>query len=495
MVRATMRSPRTLSFVSTLALLASTAAPALAQAPRPPRGGAQPNTTQAPEPAPGAAATNNAAGAQTTPVAIPPPPSVDDPMLTPMPPATENIVTWEQALTYVRQRSTDLRIAYDEVRRAEARSREALAGTLFSLTANGAATHNILTNEVADPITGTTTRIPTPNLLTASANITQPLFVPRAWYAIGTAHRNEDLAKMSVEDTKRTIALGVANALIAVVTAERIAELNRSGFRAALERLDLTQRKKALGAATGLDVVRAQQDVEAARATLVNGDESLRQARESLGLALGVPHAIGVAPNVSLDGLVRAAQTTCKAATLEERADLQVAKKKIEVADRGVNDVWWQFSPTVVASSTLFETSVATAPAPNPTWNIQAILSIPLWEGGARYGFLREARVGVDEAVQDLEARRRAAQIQVVQTQREVQVAEQARKVAADARALAAETDRLTQIGYLEGQGTSLELVTAASALRDAEINLALRDFDVVRARVLAILALANCPF
>jgi hypothetical protein len=47
----------------------------------------------------------------------------------------------------------------------------------------------------------------------------------------------------------------------------------------------------------------------------------------------------------------------------------------------------------------------------------------------------------------------------------------------------------------MSGQGTSLELVTAASALRDAEINLALQDFSVVKARVLALLQLANCPW
>jgi hypothetical protein len=47
----------------------------------------------------------------------------------------------------------------------------------------------------------------------------------------------------------------------------------------------------------------------------------------------------------------------------------------------------------------------------------------------------------------------------------------------------------------MEGQGTSLELVIAAAALREADITLALRDFDLVKARILAILSLANCPW
>jgi outer membrane protein TolC len=76
-----------------------------------------------------------------------------------------------------------------------------------------------------------------------------------------------------------------------------------------------------------------------------------------------------------------------------------------------------------------------------------------------------------------------------------VTVADERRRVAGSVRDLAAENDRLTRAAYLEGRGTSLELVAAAQALREAEIQLALRDFDLVRARVLAVLTLATCPW
>jgi outer membrane protein TolC len=443
---------------------------------------------------------NNASGnvAAQPPVVIPPAPSVNDPMLAPVPPPTQTISSWPEALALVRARSTDLQTAYDEVVRAEANSRTALAGTLPSLNGSAAYTHQLLTTTAytltpnGDLVPITT---PLPNTLTAGLSLSQPLFAPRVWHQMKTSSIAETGAKLSLEDEKRTIALGVANAVIGVVTAERIADLNRSGFRAALERLDLTKRKQQLGAATGLDTVRAQQDVETARATLVTGDESLRQAREALGLALGIPGAVGVNPTISLDALVDNAMGSCKQTTsLEQRADIAAQRVKVDLANREIGDVQTQFLPTLNASSSLSETSVAAA-VPNPTWNIQAVLSWNIWDGGLRYGSLRSARVDVDEADQALTALRRNAQIQLVQAQRGVPVAEASRKVAADARALAAEVDRLTQVGYMSGQGTSLELVTAASALRDAEINLALQDFSVVKARVLALLQLANCPW
>ncbi len=80
-----------------------------------------------------------------TPVSLPPPPTIDDPMLVPMAPAPRNLATWSETLDLVRARSTDLRIAYDEVLRAEAQSRIALAGGAPVTERNGghhAATHH-----------------------------------------------------------------------------------------------------------------------------------------------------------------------------------------------------------------------------------------------------------------------------------------------------------------------------------------------------------------
>jgi outer membrane protein TolC len=334
---------------------------------------------------------------------------------------------------------------------------------------------------------------PTENYATGAIGLTQPILNLRAMNAIKTSKVRVTVAEASLEETKRQITLGVAQSIVAVVTVERISELNRSGLRSALERLELTKQKQALGAATGLDVVRAQQDVATARATLVAGDESARQARESLGLALGFAEPVGVRQGVSLDGLEATARAICRPVQLEDRSDFHVAQGNIEVADRQVKDVKTQFLPTINLGSTLAATSADTGPGPNPTWNIQGLLTVPIWDGGARYGALRDANAAADEARLRLEGLRRTANVQLEQANRNVNVTEDKRKVAEEARNLAKSLDDLTRKSYLEGRGTSLELVTAASALRDAEINLALREFDVIQARLLAILQLAAC--
>lgn len=431
-------------------------------------------------------------------------------MLAPVARAKVEISTWEEALRHVRARSTDIRIAAAQVLRAEAQQRIALAGALPSLTGQAGYTHNLITRDLIQPtgvgpggvILTKTVTTPQPDFVTGQLVATQPVLALRSWYAIGTAGIAEEAARLSFDDAKRQIALSVANAIVGVVTAERIAELNRIGLANALARLELTTRKAQLGGATGLDVVRSRQDVEVARATLVAGDESLRQAREALGLAIGLPEQVGVPPTVDISGLEKDARSSCKpAATVDDRPDVAALRTRVEVARRTVNDVKYQFAPTVNLQSTLQSSATAwdfkpiNPATPNTLWNVGAVLSVPFWEGGARYGNLRDARAQEDIALQNLEAGKRTATIQITQARRGVTVGEDRLRVATAARDLAAETDRLTRLGYQEGRGTSLELVTAAQALRESEIQLALREFELVKARVAAVLALASCPW
>jgi outer membrane protein TolC len=426
---------------------------------------------------------------------LPPPPPVSDPMLAPVPAPKRVLSSWQEAITYLRARSTDLKIALDQVLQAEALTRIALAQYLPSLTSTGAMSHQLLSSSgIYISSSGASSSTTT---FSGNLQLQQTLVNVQQFDQISIDELNEDATKLSVDDKKRTLALSLANQIVAVVTAERSADINRVGLKVALEQAEITRRKQALGAANGLDVVRAQQNAANARAALVSGDESLREAREALGLALGVAEETGVAPNLNVDGLAQNAMASCHVVTdVDARPDIAAARTNLDVAKRNLRNVHYQFMPTLNAQSTATQVSPAPAfGAPDPTWNIQAILSVPWFDGGIRYGNLRNARAAEDIAAQTLESLRRAALIQIQQAQRQLVVAELSDKVATEQRDLAAQNDQMTQTAYTVGQGTSLELVTASEAHRQAELNLALADFGVVKARLLAVLALATCPW
>jgi len=430
-----------------------------------------------------------------SPIAVPSAPAVSDPMLAPVPPPKRILHSWAEAVTYLHARSTDLQIALDQVLQAEAQTRIALAQYIPSLQSTGVMSHQLLTSSGIYLSSGSASSSTT--TYSGNLQLQQTIVNAQQFDQISIDELAEDSSRMSVDDKKRTLALSLANQIVAVFTAERSADINRVGLKVALEQLEISRRKKDLGAANGLDVVRAQQNAANARSTLVSGDESLREAREALGLALGVPEETGVAPDVDMDGLARDTMQSCQMVPdINDRPDIAALRMNLEVAKRNLRNVYMAFAPTLNAQSTM--TYVSPAPAfgaPNPTWNVQAILSIPWFDGGIRYGNLRNARAAQDIAQQNLEAARRNAIIQVIQARRGLEVAEQSDKVATEQRDLAAQNDQMTQTAYMAGQGTSLELVTASEAHRQAELNLALADFNVVKARILAVLALATCPW
>jgi multidrug efflux system outer membrane protein len=435
----------------------------------------------------------------------PPPVVVDDPMLTPVPPPLHVITTWEDATRMMRARSTDLRRAHDDVLKAEADSRTALGAVLPTLSATGTASHTIL--PTASSGGGSVIDTGTPagaqavsgagggrNSLTGSLRLAVPLIDFKGWHNVGTARVNEEVARLSYADLERTTAAALASAIADNVTAERLAEIGRLGLRNALERQALAEAKERTGTGTGLDIVRAKQDVAVARSALVDNDESLRRSRDALGLAVGLTEPVGVTPATDLAAIRTGVLKSCRQLPeLEERADLRATEKVIEIARRRAVEVDQGFLPTLAAGSTFTE-SVSDSGAPARTsWNIQAVLSIPIFDGGVKYGQRRSAQAVADQTDAAREGLRRESTVSIVQARRAVGVAEQSRTVSEDRRRLAYDVDRMTRTAYQTGKGTSLELVASATALRQAEVDLAVDELALVRARIASLLTLADC--
>jgi outer membrane protein TolC len=444
---------------------------------------------------------------------VPAPPQIDikDDMLTPVPVAPHVLTNWKDALNLILTRSTTLATALQEVERAEGNARVALAGALPTITGSASVTGQLIKGStsvasIQNPNTGALlpapilvpVTYPTVNpLVTASLLASQPILAPRAWYGIRTAELGVTSAKYAVDDQKRQIFTSVASSIITVFTAERTAEINRQGLKSALQVVDLTERQARLGAATRLDVVRAQQSAATARATLVSGDEAVLQAREALGLALGFRYAYGVPASLSLNEIEATVRGVCAPGPLDDRADIRKARNDIEVAKRGITDAWLAFSPTATLSTTAsYENNpAAQADDRRGAWNIMGVLTIPLWEGGARYGNLRIAKAQAEETKITLEAALRSADIQITQALRGVAVAEKERVVSEQARDLAKELARLTMSSYLIGNATNFDLVNTEQTWRAAELDLIVKEFAVIQAKLSAVLATSNCTY
>ena len=242
-------------------------------------------------------------------------------MLAPVPAAPRQVETWEEALVLVRERSTDLETAQANIDRAEGRWRQALSALLPNARFSANVSYDVLQPRPA-VLPGGAGVLPdgTVPLGIGTASLTQSVVDLSAWRGLSSAEAAQRSAEASLQDVRRRLTLGLARTLVAVVAAERAAELNRVGLRQALERAALVQRTLELGAATQLDVARTRQDVEVARQSLIAGDEQLRRAREALGLALGFDQGVGVSQRFQLQGLVDRGAEQLRSAAGRQRA-------------------------------------------------------------------------------------------------------------------------------------------------------------------------------
>jgi outer membrane protein TolC len=452
--------------------------------------------------------------ATTSPAAVTAPKiDVNDPLLTPVAPAPHLLNSFREVLSITASRSIDLLLAQQAIERAEGLSRQTLAAALGTINATGTLTHYLVRGKTEDSTTivpmadsaGTVTSfkvVPVPGqyypdtpALSANLSASIPIFTPRTWYAIKTAQLSVDSTKLSNADKRRLALAQVARAIVDVYTAERVAEINRVGLHSALERLDLAQRKAKLGDGTRLDVLRAEQDASVARSTLIAGDEALRKNREALGLALGAPDGYGVPPTISLNDLDQSLRSTCSAGGIDQRADILQARNDINIAQRGVMDAQLAFSPTISLGTTVSTTNASLPGQPPVSWIIQGVLSIPLWDGGARYGQLRIAKANAEEAKIRLEAALRNANVETQQAVRAVSVAEQSLTVTQQNRDLAHEAARLSKRAFEAGAGTSFDLIDTGQRERQADLNLAVQEFGVIQAKIAALLAASTCNY
>ncbi len=457
----------------------------------------------APKPArPGAAAAPTPVAAAAPEAAVPAEPTlpqVADDMLAPVPPATNVLQNWRDALRLLRQNSSTLRTlqAQQDVSRAQAR--QAMAPSLPTLTGNGSVTQQLLKGTADRPNYQTLMldQVTVPDPATtwqAGLNLRIPVLALNAWHNRGTALQQIEVARLNSKAAERVSIAAVADAVVTTVTAERLAEVSRVSLESVLSTLDLTKRRSALGAASTIDVLRVDQEVSLSRGQVVSANDGVLRAREALGSALGSAEPFGVTPSISLDALANDAKSSCRPADVLARSDVRAAEASVGVAKRGEDGVSKTYWPTIDAVSSLtYWSPVSGINNEHVTWSVGGVLNWTLYDGGLRYGTREQRSAETRIASEQLTEAKRKARLEVTQAFRSVRSSEATLVVAARTREIAAETARLTKIAYLNGSGTSFDLVDTARRLREAELDYTVKEFDVLRAKIAALLALATC--
>jgi outer membrane protein len=378
--------------------------------------------------------------------------------------AAQERLTLEEAVRRATARNPTALVAEQEIRRAEGILKEARAPSLPVLTANAVATRNDAERDLAGrPVAPLTSR-------SANLSLIVPLFAPQRWLSWARAGEQVDIARASFQDARRFVAVATARTYINVMAQHRLVQVTTQARDAARAHLEDAHARFEVGSGNRLDEVRAGQELAADEAQLAQAQSNLVRAREALGVLVASEGPVEVTEQLALPAPPPPDEALKDLE--DQRPDVIATRQRTESARKVLRDSWSDYLPLLTAVVQPFYNSntPAISTVPETGWQAQLVLTIPLFDGGARYGLHRERSAVYEESKAQLEGLLRQARSDVRGSFEAVQRADESLRSARQAARLAHEALDMTTLAYREGAINDLEVVDAARRSRDADV-------------------------
>jgi outer membrane protein TolC len=320
-------------------------------------------------------------------------------------------------------------------------------------------------------------------------NATLPLSAT-SWAQRTQAMDQIEIARLSVTDTRRQIAVATASAYLAVIAAKRQVEVNLIAIETARGQLDYNTRRREGGVGSRLNELRSAQVLAATEAQLEVLRFAVSRGQEALGVLVVANGPVDVSGEPSFE----IPQDVNENEWLPNRPDVRVLTAQRAANERIVNDSrrdWWPaaavtFGPQLLTPSGIFQ--------PSRTWSVSMQLSQPLFEGGQRRGLRREREAVFQATTLSLEQLQIEARSEVRTARAAVAARERALASARRAAETASEVLKITIIAFEAGATTNIEVIDAQRSARDQESLVALAEDAVRLARLELLVALGRFP-
>jgi HAE1 family hydrophobic/amphiphilic exporter-1 len=392
-------------------------------------------------------------------------------------------VTFDEAITRAVEKNPTVAIAATNILRSEALLQQARSATQPRVFGS-------ITNTTLDSGRefGEQTVQPQ-NQSLFGLNATLPL-AATSWAARAQALEQVEIARLSVTDTRRQIAVATGSAYLAVIAQKRQVEVNLTALETARGQLDYNRRRREGGVGSRLNELRSAQVLAATEAQLEVLRFNVARAQEALGVLLAVNGPVDVSGEPSFE----IPQDVSEDEWLPARPDVRVLTAQRLANERIVRDSrkdWWPaaavtFGPQLLTPAGLFQ--------PSRTWSLSLQLSQPLFEGGQRRSLRRQREALFQASTVSLEQLQIEARSEVRTARAAVAARERALASARRASEAANEVLKITIIAFDAGSTTNIEVIDAQRSARDQESLVALAEDAVRQARLDLLVALGRFP-
>ncbi|TMB08186.1 MAG: TolC family protein [Deltaproteobacteria bacterium] len=411
-------------------------------------------------------------------------------------------ITFPEAVQRALLRNASVRIAVQEISRAHGIMREVRAAAFPTLSANGLYTRLDADRTTSATVVDPTTTPPTVSSVsrtvqprdswTANLQLAVPLVAPQRWVQWEHASEQVDVARLSAEDVRRQIAVTTARFYVAALSQHRLVDANQRAADNAREHLEDAKARLSAGTGNRLDLVRAAQELATSESQVQSALTGLVRAQEALGILVGGDAPVDTTDDMQFPPLPAPAEAIEDAE--RRRADIQAQRKRAEAAQHVVRDSYADFLPLLTGVAQPFASSFTSLTSPTTGWQAQLVLTLPLYDGGFRYGALEQRRAERDEAREQLDAALRQARSEVRSGFESMQRADASLRQAREASRLAGEALEITTLAYHAGATNDLEVVDAERRARDAANAAAVAEDAARQARIDLLAATGRFP-
>jgi len=318
-----------------------------------------------------------------------------------------------------------------------------------------------------------------------------PLIAPQAWVNDAHAGDNRDVARANAADVRRQLALAVGRAYLTVLLQHREVEVTVRARETSAAHYDYAHTRLQTGLGNGVDDARAEQELRTNEAQVKNAETALVRAQSALAILLSSSELVDATDEVAL-----AAAPTSDAAVDDartRRSDVKALQARRAASEHLRRDDWAYYAPTLLGQAEAFR-ETATALQPGSGWQAALVLSVPLFDGGVRYGVQRERRASDEEARAQLEGLLRQVSVEVRSAFTIVRNADESLQSARAAVTAALTAASLADKSYRAGASTNIEVIDAERQARDAESQAALAEDAAREARLDLLVATGAFP-
>jgi outer membrane protein TolC len=416
----------------------------------------------------------------------------------------------QQALDYARAHHPQVRSALAELaaRKAEAKVPRAqwmpqIGGTLQVIggSVNNTTASYLNVPEVDLPRIGgrgaTTSTDWTPAVSTMAAlSVGQEVYdFGRIAAQISVADAHADVARANADSIDLTIQLGVEEAYHGVLAAKAVLHATEEALKRATTHRDYAQAGTKSGMRPPIDLTRAQADVATLDVRRIRATAGLQAARAALAASIGStaievdaePLADDQTPGPAFDEALRIAA--------QRNPAIAAALARVRAQTWSTKEITRELLPNLFASAGLNGRAggmAATAGGPTAygdgwlpdiaNWHLGLVLQWNLFDGTVLAR--REASKAREQAMQaDLELERMVTALGAEKSWLDLDAALRALPGLAQAVAAAQANQQQADARFRAGLGTIIELADAEALLTNAQLELAVGQFTVARAR------------